>query len=91
MIDSALRPGGEPEQWQERELNDGSRHWVYKRYLTAAQLAEELGAEVLLDGAWYVAARASWAGEDVTRQTTSKPFPGRAPAGAHARRARGEP
>src|SRR3954449_3456704 len=25
IVDSALRPGGEPESWQERALNDGSR------------------------------------------------------------------
>lgn len=46
MIDSALRPGVEPEQWQERIPNDGSRHRVYKRYLTASGLAEELRGEV---------------------------------------------
>jgi len=60
VVDSALRPGMEPEQWQERELNDGSRHRVFKRYLSGAGLAEELGGEVLLDGAWFVAARSSW-------------------------------
>jgi hypothetical protein len=59
VIDSALRPGVEPEQWQERVLNDGSRHQVYKRYLTGQQLADELNGEVLLDGIWFAAARAS--------------------------------
>lgn len=59
VIDSALRAGVEPEQWQERVLNDGSRHRVFKRYLTGGQLAEELGGEVLFDGTWFVAARAS--------------------------------
>jgi len=58
VVDSALRPGVDPEQWQERVLNDGSRHRVYKRYLTGPQLADELGGEVLLDGTWFVAARA---------------------------------
>lgn len=57
VVDSAWRPGVEPEQWQERVLNDGSRHRVYKRYLTAGQLAGELGGEVLFDGTWFVAAR----------------------------------
>lgn len=57
VADSARRPGVEAEQWQERVLNDGSRHRVYKRYLGAAQLAEEIDGEVLLDGAWFVAAR----------------------------------
>ena len=36
--------------------NDGSRHEVYKRYFTAAQLASELGGgNVLFDGRWFVA------------------------------------
>jgi demethylmenaquinone methyltransferase/2-methoxy-6-polyprenyl-1,4-benzoquinol methylase len=58
VVDSALRPGAQPEQWQERVLNDGSRHRVYKRYLTAEQLAAEIGGRVVLTGAWFVAARA---------------------------------
>jgi len=64
VIDSALRPGVEAEQWQERTLNDGSRHQVYKRYLTGPQLAAELaggsGGEVLLDGQWFCAALVTW-------------------------------
>lgn len=59
VVDSALRPGVAPEQWQERVLNDGSTHRVFKRYLAAGQLAAEIGGEVLLDGDWFVAARAS--------------------------------
>ena len=60
VIDTARRPGVEPEQWQERKLNDGSRHRIYKRYLTSAQLAEELGGEVLFEGRSFVAARVTW-------------------------------
>ena len=60
VVDSARRPGVESEQWQERVLNDGSRHWVYKRYFTGDQLAEEIGGQMLLDGQWFVAAKASW-------------------------------
>jgi ubiquinone/menaquinone biosynthesis C-methylase UbiE len=60
VVDAARRPGVEPEQWQERVLNDGSRHRIYKRYFSGDQLARELGGEVLLDGAWFVAARVSW-------------------------------
>ncbi|MCL2781880.1 MAG: class I SAM-dependent methyltransferase [Actinomycetia bacterium] len=62
VIDAAQRPGVEPEQWQERVLNDGSRHRVYKRYFTVGQLADELGGEPLFDGFWFVAARVSWPG-----------------------------
>jgi len=61
VIDSALRAGVEPEQWQTRTLNDGSTHRVYKRYLSAEGLASELGAgEVLLAGDWFVAVRVVW-------------------------------
>jgi hypothetical protein len=62
VVDSAPRSGAETDQWQERVLNDGSRHRVYKRYLRADQLAEEIGGQVLLEGRWFVAARATWAG-----------------------------
>ena len=61
VIDSALRPGVESDQWQEGLLSDGSRHQVDKRYLSATQLAEEIGGEVLMDGTWFVVARVSWA------------------------------
>ena len=60
VVDSARRPGADAEQWQERVLNDGSRHRVYKRYFTGGQLAAELGGEMLLDGAWFAAARVAW-------------------------------
>ncbi|MGN6378159.1 MAG: class I SAM-dependent methyltransferase [Gaiellales bacterium] len=60
VIDSAVREGVEAEQWQERVLNDGSRHQVYKRYFTGADLAAELErGEVLLDGRWFVAVASS--------------------------------
>lgn len=58
VVDSARRPDVPAEGWQWRVLNDGSRHRVYKRYLTGPQLAEELGGQVLLDGSWFVAVRA---------------------------------
>jgi ubiquinone/menaquinone biosynthesis C-methylase UbiE len=55
VLDAALRPGGVPEEWQERKLNDGSRHRVYKRFFTPEQLAAELGGgRVLHAGDWFV-------------------------------------
>jgi len=58
VVDSALRPDGQPEAWQERELNDGSKHRVYKRWFTADGLAEELGGgETVHAGPWFVAVR----------------------------------
>jgi demethylmenaquinone methyltransferase/2-methoxy-6-polyprenyl-1,4-benzoquinol methylase len=58
VVDSAWRAGVERDGWQERVLNDGSRHRVFKRYLTPAALAAEIGGEPVLDGDWFVAARA---------------------------------
>lgn len=56
VIDSALRDDVEPEEWQQRTLNDGSQHQVYKRYFTAPRLATELGGGTILhDGHWFVA------------------------------------
>jgi SAM-dependent methyltransferase len=60
VVDTALREGVKPERWEERVLNDGSRHRVFKRFLTGPGLADELGGEVLLDGTWFVAARATF-------------------------------
>jgi demethylmenaquinone methyltransferase/2-methoxy-6-polyprenyl-1,4-benzoquinol methylase len=61
VIDSALHDGVDPEQWQERVLNDGTTHQVYKRYFTGPHLAQELGGgEVLHDGPWFVMVAARW-------------------------------
>jgi demethylmenaquinone methyltransferase/2-methoxy-6-polyprenyl-1,4-benzoquinol methylase len=59
VVDSALRDDVEPEEWQERVLNDGSRWTVYKRYFTPEVLLDELGGgETLFAGRWFVAVRA---------------------------------
>jgi len=60
VVDSAKRDEVPAEAWQERVLNDGSSHRVFKRYLSGQQLAAEIEGEVLLDGTWFVAARAAW-------------------------------
>ena len=59
VVDSAERDGQLAEQWQERILNDGSQHQVYKRFFTGGGLAAELGGgTVLFDGRWFVAVSA---------------------------------
>jgi demethylmenaquinone methyltransferase/2-methoxy-6-polyprenyl-1,4-benzoquinol methylase len=59
VLDSALRDDVEPEEWQERKLNDGSRHRVYKRFFSGSPLADELGGgEILHEGRWFVAVAA---------------------------------
>jgi ubiquinone/menaquinone biosynthesis C-methylase UbiE len=58
VVDSALREDVEPEERQERILNDGSRWEVYKRYFEPEALAVELGGgETLFAGRWFVAVR----------------------------------
>ena len=58
VVDSAPRAGEPREGWQERRLRDGSRHRVFKRFLTAGDLVRELGGgEVLFDGDWFAAVR----------------------------------
>jgi ubiquinone/menaquinone biosynthesis C-methylase UbiE len=69
VIDTAPRPDPDAprETWEERVLNDGSKHRVFKRFLTAAEILEELGeaggtGEALMDGQWFAAVRATlWA------------------------------
>jgi len=58
VVDSALREDVQPEERQERVLNDGSRWEVYKRYFEPAALAQELGGgETVFAGRWFVAVR----------------------------------
>jgi ubiquinone/menaquinone biosynthesis C-methylase UbiE len=57
VVDSAMRQGVEAEERQQRILNDGSRHEVYKRFFSGEELAGELGdgASLLFEGNWFVA------------------------------------
>ena len=55
VVDAAVRPDHEREEWQTRVLGDGSRYTVYKRYFEAATLADELGGgKVLHESPWFV-------------------------------------
>ena len=59
VVDAALRDDVEPEAWEERVLDDGSRWRVYKRYFTPDGLAAELGGgRTLFAGRWFVAVAA---------------------------------
>jgi ubiquinone/menaquinone biosynthesis C-methylase UbiE len=58
VVDSAPRADRAREGWEERVLNDGSRHRVFKRYLSAGDLHAELGPGTTLhDGRWFAAVR----------------------------------
>jgi ubiquinone/menaquinone biosynthesis C-methylase UbiE len=59
VADAALRPDHASEEIQERFLNDGSRHEVYKRYFDPEDLAAELGGgTVIFSGDWFVVVEA---------------------------------
>jgi ubiquinone/menaquinone biosynthesis C-methylase UbiE len=59
VVDSAVRPDHDREEWQRRVLNDGSSFHVFKRYFDAAGLRAELGGgEVVFDSPWFVAVSA---------------------------------
>ena len=60
IIDAAARDDVPTEEYQERVLNDGSRHVVYKRYFTPESLIAELGSgRALHSGRWFVAVLAN--------------------------------
>ncbi len=60
VVDTARREDATAGRWETRVLSDGSQHRVYKRYLSADQLALELDGTPLFDGRWFAAARVSW-------------------------------
>jgi ubiquinone/menaquinone biosynthesis C-methylase UbiE len=57
VVDSARGKGVPAEEHQQRVLNDGSRHAVYKRFFEPDELVAELGGggTVLHAGRWFVA------------------------------------
>jgi SAM-dependent methyltransferase len=55
VVDAALRAGVEPEEWQTRTLEDGTRWTIYKRFFTPEVLLGEIGpGRVLHAGRWFV-------------------------------------
>jgi SAM-dependent methyltransferase len=59
VVDSARRADVPAERVDPRVLGDGSRHAVFKRWFTPAQLLDELGGgELVHAGRWFVAVRA---------------------------------
>ena len=56
VVDAAKREEVPAEEHQQRVLNDGSRHVVYKRYFTPECLMSELGGRrIIHSGRWFLA------------------------------------
>jgi hypothetical protein len=70
VLEQCWRPGWEREAWEPRRLLDGSEHRVFKRYLTADELARELEAVVVLASAEFAAVRTPLSSERQPRHGT---------------------
>ena len=58
IVDTALHRDHESEEEQERVLDDGTRHSVYKRFFTPQALVAELGGGApIFAGTYFVAVR----------------------------------
>jgi hypothetical protein len=58
IVASRLKDEVEPERYEERMLQDGTRWTVFKRYFRPEQLADELGGgEVLHLGHYFLVVR----------------------------------
>jgi len=59
VLDAALHGGVPRDVWQERELNDGTRWLVFKRFFSPDLLMAEVGGELLYAGEWFLCVRAT--------------------------------
>jgi SAM-dependent methyltransferase len=57
VLEQSWRPGRERAAWELRRLRDGSEHRVFKRYLSADGLVQELDGVGVLASAEFVAVR----------------------------------
>jgi SAM-dependent methyltransferase len=62
ILDSGRPPGARAEEWQTRDLTDGTSYTVYKRHFNVDELVAEVGGEPLFSGSYYILIR-SIAGE----------------------------
>ena len=61
VVDSPAQPDRPTEGNIERELLDGTRYVIYKKYFTPEELVAELGGgEVVLSTSWFVAVQREW-------------------------------
>jgi len=71
ILDSGRPPGAEAEEWQVREMADGTSYTVYKRHFTIDELVAEIGGELLFGGPILTFSRDPlWRG---TRPTSRRP------------------
>lgn len=54
VLDAGLHRGQPRDEWQRRQLNDGTQWIVYKRFFSSDSLRAEIGGDVLFNGTWFV-------------------------------------
>ena len=61
VLDSPYQPDRPGEGPQERELLDGTKFTIYKKYFRPEELVEEIGGgEIVLSTTWFLAVRREW-------------------------------
>jgi demethylmenaquinone methyltransferase/2-methoxy-6-polyprenyl-1,4-benzoquinol methylase len=61
VLDSPFQPDRPAEGKRERELLDGSKHVIYKKYFRPEELVDELGGgRIVLSTSWFVAVEREW-------------------------------
>ena len=61
VIDSPFQPDRPSEGPQERELLDGTRYTIYKKYFRPEELVDEMGGgHILLSTTWFLAVLREW-------------------------------
>ena len=61
VLDSPYQPDRPGEGPQERELLDGTRYTIYKKYFHPTELVDEIGGgRILLSTTWFLAVQREW-------------------------------
>lgn len=61
VIDSPYQPDRPAEGLVERDLLDGSKYTIYKKYFRPEELVEEIGGgEILLNTSWFLMVERRW-------------------------------
>jgi len=71
VVEQAWKPGLPTALHEPRRLQDGSVHYVFKRYLTAPGLADELSGEVVLETPSFIAVLVQRPEQPMRQATTS--------------------
>ena len=69
VVEESWPAGKAEEGWETRTLGDGGEYRVFKRYFTSATLAAEIGGEIALETAAFIAARRNSSSPELAQET----------------------